>query len=104
MNPFKDFTQLDWSFITNKSEALILWDDHQVHFRAASLARPVPCAVHASGDGERVGSGLRDVGHSRAAGAVYLCAVQPNVRDTDHGGKGSPAPGCIWKYEAEGKQ
>ena len=33
VRPFQDFAAIDWSFIANKSEALILWDDHQSEFK-----------------------------------------------------------------------
>eukprot|EP00668_Euglena_longa_P029488 GGOE01036837.1.p1 GENE.GGOE01036837.1~~GGOE01036837.1.p1 ORF type:complete len:497 (+),score=120.83 GGOE01036837.1:44-1534(+) len=33
VKPFKDFAEIDWSFIVDKNEALILWDDHQNEFK-----------------------------------------------------------------------
>eukprot|EP00667_Euglena_gracilis_P008538 EG_transcript_8633 len=33
VKPFKDFSEIDWSFIADKNEAVILWDDHQNEYK-----------------------------------------------------------------------
>jgi len=38
VRPFKDFSEIDWSFIKDKAKALILWDDHQNEFKRILLA------------------------------------------------------------------